>query len=313
MIFRELSNTVFRFVLGCAGAEIDEVVFKHPPPPPAGGGKSRGPAGRGLSGKCSTWTSVSSGTPEGSILSPLLFACYINDLPDAVESGCLLFADDVKLYHRIKTQTDCDFLQRQLDALCHWSQLWGMSLNPGRCKVLTLSLRRDRVIVGYDVGDVTLERVSTMRDLGVILDEKLTFADHLDCVARKANRALGLLMRSFQTGKHGKTLYNCDFRAIISAYCANVRSVLEYGSVIWSGAADTHLSRLESIQHKFMVWLCCRCRFTDVPLRYDALERRFSLEPLSKRRQQRDLLFVRNVHSSLLRLTGNGTAEAWEF
>ena len=146
----------------------------------------------GLSGKCSTWTSVSPGTPEVSILSPLLFACYINDLPDAVESGCLLFADDVKLYHRIKTQTDCDFLQRQLDALCHWSQLWGMSLNPGKCKVLTLSLRRERVTVGYDVGGVTLERVSAMRDLGVILDEKLTFADHTDCVARKANRALGL-------------------------------------------------------------------------------------------------------------------------
>ena len=72
--------------------------------------------------------------------------------------------------------------------------------------------------------------------------------------------------------------------------------MLEYGSVIWSGAADTHLSRLESIQHKFMVWLCCRCRLTDVPLRYDALERRFSLEPLSKRRQQHDLMFVRNVH-----------------
>ena len=181
-------------------------------------------------------------------------------------------------------------------ALCHWSQLWGMSLNLGKCKVLTLSLRRERVTVGYDVGGVTLERVSAMRDLGVILDEKLTFVDHLDCVARKANRALGLLMRSFQTGKHGKILYNCDFRAFISAYCANVRSVLEYGSVIWSGAADTHLSRLESIQHNFMVWLCCRCRLTDVPLRYDALERRFSLEPLSKRRRQHDLMFVRNVH-----------------
>ena len=180
-----------------------------------------------------------------------------------------------------------------------------MSLNPGKCKVLTLSLRRDRVTLGYDVGGVTLERVCAMHDLGVILDEKLTFADHIDCVARKANRAFGLLMRSFQTGKHGKTLYSCNFRAVISACRANVRSVLEYGSVIWSGTADTHLSRLESIQHKFMIWLCCRCRFTDVPLRYEALERRFSLAPkpwtkatplsMPKRRQQHDLMFVRNV------------------
>ena len=118
----------------------------------------------------------------------------------------------------------------------------------------------------------------------------------MEYVARKANRALGLLIRSFQTGKHGKTFYECDSRAIISAYCANVRAILEYGSVIWCGAADSHLARLESIQHKFMMWLCCRCRVTDVPLNYDALQQRFGLVPLSKRRDQHDLIFMRNIH-----------------
>lgn len=207
-----------------------------------------------------------------------------------------MFADDVKLYHRIQSQADCIFLQKQLDALCHRPQLWGMTLNAAKCKVLTLSLRRDRVTGAYKLGGETLERVTEMRDLGVMLDEKLTFANHVECVARKANRALGLLIRSFQTGKHGKTFYSCDSRAIITAYCANVRSILEYGSVIWCGAADTHLARLESIQNKFMMWLCCRCRITDVPLRYDALQRRFGLVPLSKRREHHDLMFIRNIH-----------------
>lgn len=249
-----------------------------------------------INGKCSAWTPVPSGTPEGSLLSPLLFACFINDLPDVVHSKCLMFADDVKLYHRISCQEDCAFLQSQLDALCHWSKLWGMSLNPGKCKVLSFTLRRNRVTGSYVLGGEQLERVSEMRDLGVVLDEKLTFAGHIDCIVRKANRALGLLIRSFQTGRRGRSYYRCDSKAIIISYCANVRSILEYGSVIWGGAADTHLRRLEHIQHKFLTWLCARCRFTEMPLQYDLLERHFGLANLATRRRRHDLLFIRNVH-----------------
>ena len=73
--------------------------------------------------------------------------------------------------------------------------------------------------------------------MGVMLDEHLTFASHVECVARKANRAFGVLIRSFQTGKHDKTFNGSDSKAIISAYCANVRAILEYDSVIWCGAA----------------------------------------------------------------------------
>ena len=133
-----------------------------------------------VNGKCSSWTPVSSGTPEGSIISPLLFACFINDLPAAVQSNCLMYADDVKIYHRIKCSADCDFLQKQLDAICHWSRLWGLSLNPSKCKVLTLSLRRAPLLSMYRLAGETLERVREMRDLGVILDEKLTFNSQVD-------------------------------------------------------------------------------------------------------------------------------------
>ena len=249
-----------------------------------------------VNGTCSSWTPVPSGTPEGSLISPLLFACYINDLPDAVSCNCLMFADDVKLYHRIERQEDCAFLQRQIDALCNWSKLWRMSLNPRKCRVLSLSLRRDRVTGVYALDGESLERVSEMRDLGIVLDEKLTFADHIDSTVHKANRALGLLIRSFQSGKHGRSFYRCDSQAIIASYCANVRSIIEYGSVVWGGAAATHLLRLERIQHKFMTWLRSRCRFTDVPMQYDALEQQFGLESLSRRRRQHDLMFIRNVH-----------------
>ena len=148
----------------------------------------------------------------------------------------------------------------------------------------------------YRLGGETLERVSEMRDLGVIVDEKLTFASQVDHMVRKACRALGVLIRSFQTGKQGRSFYRCDSKALVSTYCANVRSILEYGCVVWGGAAETHLKRLERVQHKFLMWLCHRCRITDPTLRYEELLQRFRVASLAGRRRQHDLLFIRNVH-----------------
>ena len=89
-----------------------------------------------------------------------------------------------------------------------------------------------------------------MRDLGVIVDSKLNFTEHIDSVVKHGNRALGLLIRSLQ-GVRGSYCRG----GVIAAYCANVRSILEYGSIIWAGAACSHLEMLERIQHKFLAFL----------------------------------------------------------
>ena len=171
-----------------------------------------------VAGKCSEWVPVRSGTPEGGLLSPLLFACFVNDLPNSLEADTLMFADDVKMYRRIDSMVDVRHLQVQLDRLVCWSERWGLKLNPAKCKVLTLTLRRNLVIGTYKIGDVALERVQVMRDLGIMLDQGLTFGDHVDYTVRKANRALGLLMRTFQTGKNGRPLIASNQRAIMSTF-----------------------------------------------------------------------------------------------
>ena len=76
------------------------------------------------------------------LLSPLLFACYVNDLPDAVRSDFLLFADDFKLYTRIDSFDDVRDLQADTDRLCQWSTAWQLKLNPAKCSVLSLTLRK---------------------------------------------------------------------------------------------------------------------------------------------------------------------------
>ena len=249
-----------------------------------------------VNGKCSSWVPVTSGTPEGGLLSPLLFACFINDLPAHVHTNCLMFADDVKLYSRVDSSADVDSLQRELDALCRWSQSWSLKLNPAKCKVLTLTLRRTPTVGAYLINGVAIERLTEMRDLGVLLDEKLTFGSHVDNTVKKANRALGLLMRSFQTGKNGRSFYTCDSKAVLGTYCANVRSILEYCCVIWGGAAEVHMKRVERVQHKFLMWLCGRCRVTGVTLKYEDLLQFFCVATLLARPEQHDIMFIRNVH-----------------
>ena len=125
---------------------------------------------------------------------------------------------------------------------------------------------------------------------------KLTFAAHVSNIVSRANRSLGLLCRSFQTGAR-RTSFNKS--ALMCAYFSNVRSVLEYGCVIWAGAADTHTVRIDRVQHKFLIWLLCNTasgRATS--LTYDDLLKHFQIPSLASRRVQYDLLFLRNLFHS---------------
>ena len=207
-----------------------------------------------------------------------------------------MFADDVKLYCRVDSMADVNHVQGELDKLCRWSERWGLKLNPTKCKVLTLTLRSSPVIGTYAIGGTALERVTVMRDLGIMLDQRLTFGEHVDHTVRKASRALGLLMRTFQTGKNGPQLYAANESVIRSTYYANVRSILEFGSVVWGGIAQSHMLRLERVQEKFLVWLSARCRVLGVSFEYQDLVEHFKMTTLKARFEQHDIMFIRNVH-----------------
>ena len=105
----------------------------------------------------------------------------------------------------------------------------------------------------------------------------------------RGNRALGLVIRSLQTGR-GRTKYETG--AIVAAYFANVRSVLEYCSVVWGGAAKTHTDRIERIQHKFLIWLTVNSDINSDSLSYNSLLSEHSFTSLAARRTQHDLVFM---------------------
>ena len=248
-----------------------------------------------MNGKIFDWVKITSGVPEGALLAPLLISLFINDLPEVVSSSeCIMYADDVKLYRRITSLSDCTSLQNDLNNLCKWSSDWRLKLNPQKCQTFTITLKKAPICQIYYINTSPLRHVAEVRDLGIILDAKLTFSAHVSSVVTKANRSLGLLIRSFQTSFRQQKF---DRKALLTAYCTNIRSILEYGSVIWSGAAKSHSNRLERVQHKFLMWLACRTRGTDrfVSLEYPRLLTAFNISTLEARRVQFDLIFLRNI------------------
>ena len=140
----------------------------------------------------------------------------------------------------------------------------------------------------------TMKHVVKIRDLGVILDTKLTFGPHIDQTVIKANRALGVLIRSFQKATPGGHL-NLNVSSVLASYYAYVRSNLEYCSVIWNGAAAVHTDRVNRIEHKFIMWLNAHCRCHSSSLSYADLLSHFKLTSVSARRTQHDVMFIRNV------------------
>ena len=143
----------------------------------------------------SSWADVTSTIPQGSVLGPMLFICYINDMPSSVQSSIYLFADDAKLYRNIASDDDPTALQHDIQQLEKWSEEWQLHFNPSKCKVMHLG--RQNPHRDYTMGATTLATTTSEKDLGVYVDTELTFEKHIETVVNHANRMLGLIRRSY--------------------------------------------------------------------------------------------------------------------
>jgi hypothetical protein len=229
---------------------------------------------------------VLSGIPQGTVLGPVLFVIFINDLPDVCRSLCelFLFADDAKLYKSISCQIDSDQLNQCFSNMSTWCNNWLMKLNVNKCKVVSLSSNVHN-IVQYEygsqlsaIGNVTLTHELTFKDLGVTVDCQLSFDDHIYNKISIAYKMLGIIKRNF------KDVDSCTF---ILLYKSFVRSFVEYAVPVWNPHKIGVIRDIEKIQ-KRATKNVQGCRL----LSYRERPRYLNLPSLKYRRLRSDMIEV---------------------
>ena len=229
-----------------------------------------------IRGCCSPWVPVSSGVPQGSVLGPALFIIYINDLADVVCSSIKIFADDTKIYRSVSPNSGSEQLQRDLDAVVAWSDMWQLPFSDTKCKVLHLG--SGNPCQPYTMRGAVLEVTPTERDLGIFVDPVLKFRKQAAAAASKGNQMLALVKRSFAC------INNVTLPLL---YKSLVRPHLEYGNLVWGPFNRADQKLIERVQRR-ATKLVPELRH----LPYQERLRRLNLPSLYHRRRRGDMITI---------------------
>ena len=188
---------------------------------------------------------VISGVPQGTVLGPLLFLLFINDLPDCVQSRTRLLADDYILYRQIKTQQDCAILQEDLNKLaaCPGSRSggWLSSFHPDKCRTIRISRSRNPIMTYYTLKGNTLTTEDYTKYLGVKLQSTFSWHRHIDQTVKKANSMVGFLRQNLTVSSKATKA---------STYYSMVRPLLEYCSTVWKPHTNEYIQKIEMVQRR---------------------------------------------------------------
>ena len=197
-----------------------------------------------LNGKQSDWCDVPCSVPQGSVLGPILFIIYINDIDGCIEDIIALllkFADDTKVIKRITTIADNLALQDIINNLIAWAKKWQMSFNVSKCKILHLGNNNPRFV--YNMEGVALTAALNEKDLGVLVDQSAKPSLQVSKAAQKGNQVLGQLLRSFKCREKS---------VLVKLYKTFVRPHLEYAVQAWCPYTIKDIESIEKVQKRFV-------------------------------------------------------------
>ena len=239
-----------------------------------------------LDGQASDPVPVLSGVPQGSVLGPVLFLLFINDLPDNIRSSVRLFADDCVLYRNIHSLQDCLTLQEDLTSLGQWEADWQMKFNVAKCHSMRVTRHQHhkQVLFDYSLHNQTLENVQSAKYLGITITDNMDWGQHVSEISSKATKTLGFLRRNLAFAPRSTKEV---------AYKTLVRPKLEYAAPIWSPHLKLQINQIEKVQRTAARWTCRRWRNTSsVGEMLDELD----WPSLEARRDQSSLLLFHKIH-----------------
>jgi hypothetical protein len=233
-----------------------------------------------LNNKLSTPLKVLSGVPQGSVLGPLLFLTFIDDICSAADilngsGGIRMYADDAKVF-----STDLSLLQQSLNNVVSWLNQYQLQLAPEKCFVLDIH-KKNQTLSNHNIHihNHTLTHKEHIKDLGIYFSSNLTFSFHVNYVYKQAS------LRSYQVLKACKTK---NLRTLLALYKTYVRPKVEYNTPVWSPFRLKDIDLIESIQRRFTKTICLRCQ---IPFQsYEDRLKILNLQSLKHRRIYFDLV-----------------------
>ena len=222
-----------------------------------------------------TW--VKSGVIQGSVLGPLLFIMFVNDVVNVINecAKCNLYADDVKLYSSVTCSEDSTHLQHALNAIISWSEEWQLKINMSKCNILHVGSTNKKYC--YYFKDIAITSLNCVKDLGIDMDSNLKFDHHISRVVSKARSRVSCMFRGFVS--RNPILFK-------NAFVTYVRPILEYCSNVWCPMYVKYVDTIERVQRQFTKYIR--------GLSYVPYQERLcvlGLESLEIRRLKHDLIY----------------------
>ena len=217
---------------------------------------------------------VLSGVPQGTVLGPLLFLIFVNDIADCIKhSEISSFADDTRLSKAISVYEDCKYLQKDIDSVTKWANANNMALHDDKFIYINYNTRRKNFSLAnlpfYNqffhystLSGKDLECSEEVKDLGVVFTPQFSWSNHCSTIAKAAKRKTGWILSIFKD----RTPHT-----MLILYKSLIRSLLEYACPLWLGLSVTDIQQLEAIQRVFTNKIICPDGVNDYYARLSAL------------------------------------------
>ena len=242
-----------------------------------------------IEGKESTWGEIKAGVPQGSVLGPLLFLVYINDITCAVNSNIRLFADDTTIFIEVEDPTlAAEALNKNLSEISKWAKQWLITFSPPKTESMLVSLRTSDINHPPLYLDSTeIKEVVHHKHLGVTLSNNLKWEAHVQAVTSKAGKRLDVLSH---------LMYKLDRTTLQTMYTSFVLPILEYGDVMMTNLSERQIYNIELVHKRAGRIVSGATRGTPKSVIYHEL----GWESLVKRRERHSVLyFHRFVHGQV--------------